>query len=247
MNNHHQIGLVYSVMIVAVIMFSGESLAETSDYTCGSLQNAYGPYDYRSDKDKLPIVLGAHFTPEVMSLVKGKTAIYPGGDIDYTLRAIPNHPAALLAMVRLGEKEKTDKPRGARYTVECYLNRAIRFRNDDSMVKMIYASYFAKNGRGNDALKYLNDAADLGEESANLYYNMGLIYLDLLQYDKALTNAHRAYQMGFPLPGLRDRLKKAGKWTEPKPVFETSTELKLNAERELGEGASQIPESDIAR
>ncbi len=224
----------------------GRSWAETSDYACGPLQNAYGPYDYRSDKDKLPIVVGAHFTPEVENLIKGTTGQI-GGDIDYTLRAIPNHPAALLAMVRLGVKEKTNMPRGARYTVECYLNRANRFRNDDSMVKMIYASYLAKNGKGNDALKYLNDAADLGEESANLYYNIGLIYLDLKQYDKSLENAHRAYKMGFPLPGLRDRLKKAGKWSEPKPIAETSSEPKLNEDRESGEGASQIPDSGVAR
>lgn len=226
--------------------FPKQIIAETSDYACGALQNAYGPYDYRSDKDKLPIVVGAHFTPEVANLIKGSSGPI-GGDIDYTLRAIPNHPAALLAMVRLGEKEKKNKPAGARYSVECYLNRANRFRNDDSMVKMIYASYLAKNGQGNDALRYLNDAADLGEESANLYYNMGLIYLDLKQYDKALTNAHRTYQMGFPLPGLRDRLKKAGKWSEPKPIAETLSEPKLNEDRESGEGVSQIPDSGVAR
>ena len=115
------------------------------------------------------------------------------------------------------------------------------------MVKMIYASYLAKNGKGNDALKYLNDAADLGEESANLYYNIGLIYLDLKQYDKSLENAHRAYKMGFPLPGLRDRLKKAGKWSEQKPVVESLPDPKLNGEQEPGEDSSQISDSGVAR
>lgn len=225
----------------------GQTWAETSDYACGSLQNGYGPYDFRSDKDKLPIVLGAHFTPEVQNLVKSVTGRI-GGDIDYTLRAIPNHPAALLAMIRLGEREKTNKPSGARYTVECYLNRANRFRNDDAMVKMIYANYLAKNGQGNQALKYLNDASELGEESANLYYNIGLIYLDLKEYDKALKNAHLAYQMGFPLPGLRDRLKKAGKWVEPAPRVESLAEPPLNSEKEAGEAAaSPTSENGVAR
>ena len=239
--------MISRYLFIVYFAITNQAWAETSDYVCGPLQNAYGPYDYRSDKDKIPIVVGAHLTPDVIGLVRGSTTHDPAPDIDYTLRAIPNHPVALLAMVRLGEKDKTSKPRGARYTVECYLNRAIRFRNDDPVVKMIYASYLAKNSKGNDALKYLNDAADLGQENANLYYNMGLIYLDLKQYDKALTNAHRAYQMGFPLPGLRDRLKKAGKWSEPKPIAETSSEPKLNEDRESGEGASQIPDSGVAR
>ncbi len=238
--------MIFRFLFFLCVVVAGQVRAETSDYACGPLQNAYGPYDYRSDKDKLPIVLGAHFTPDVANLVKGVTGKI-GGDIDYTLRAIPNHPAALLAMIRLGEKERTNKPSGARYTVECYLNRAIRFRNDDHMVKIIYASYLAKNGKGNDALKYLNDVADFGEESANLYYNIGLIYLDLKHYDKSLENAHRAYKMGFPLPGLRDRLKKAGKWSEQKPVVESLPDPKLNGEQEPGEDSSQISDSGVAR
>ena len=35
------------------------------------------------------------------------------------------------------------------------------------------------------------------------------------QYDKALASAHRAYGAGFPLPGLKNKLKRAGKWREP--------------------------------
>lgn len=216
-------GLTRMRSIILVLLFSnllmGMARSEVSDLACGSLQNAYGPYDFRSDKDKLPIVEGAHLTPEVYNLIKGTTGAI-GGDIDYTLRAIPNHPVALMAMVRLGAREKTAKPHGARYTVECYLHRANRFRSDDSMVKMIYATYLAKNGQSAAAIKLLDEAVELGGESANLYYNLGLTYLDLKQYDKALENAHRAYQMGFPLPGLRDRLKRQGKWSEvPTPAI----------------------------
>ena len=34
-------------------------------------------------------------------------------------------------------------------------------------------------------------------------------------YDKALSQAHKAYSLGFERPGLRDQLKAAGKWSEP--------------------------------
>lgn len=218
---------VYCLLLVCFPVW-----AEVSDFACGSLQNAYGPFDYRTDKDKLPIVLGAHFTPEVENLIKGRSGRL-GGDIDYTLRAIPNNPRALMAMIRLGEKDRTTKPAGAHYSVECYLYRAVKFRDNDAMVKMIYAVYLAKKGRNNEALKYLSEANELGEESANLYYNIGLVYLDLNQFDKALDYAHRAYKMGFPLPGLRDRLKKAGKWSEP--VIAPLTGPTLDQERDSGE------------
>ena len=148
------------------------------------------------------------------NLVSGATGAI-GGDLDYTLRAFPNHHVALMAMAKLGEKQKTAKPPGAKYGVECYFQRAIRFRNDDEIVRILYASYLSKAGKRAEALSQLNEASQLGSDSANANYNMGLIFYELKEYDKALTYAHKAYHLGFPLPGLRDKLKKAGKWTEP--------------------------------
>lgn len=209
------------------IFFLSHLQAEGNDFLCGSLQNAYGPYDYRFDKDKLSIVEVNHFTPEVANLISGTTGRL-GGDIGYTLRAFPNHPGALMSMVRLGEKEKTEKPSGSRYTVECWLYRAVRFRDNDATVKMIYATYLAKKGSNAEALKHLNEAVQLGEDSANLQYNIGLIYFSLGKFDEALTHAHLAYQEGFPLPGLRDKLKRAGKWREPSASAASDGELPRN-------------------
>jgi tetratricopeptide (TPR) repeat protein len=195
------------------LIFS-QSRAEVNDYMCGSLQSSYGPYDYRSDKDKLQIVEQNHLTPEVINLVRGSSAAI-GGDLGYTLRAFPNHHVALNAMIRLGEKEKTAKPIGAKYSVECYLQRAMRFRDDDAVVRVLYASYLSKAGKRNEALNQLDEAARLGVEGANICYNMGLIYFDLKEYEKSLSYGQRAYILGYPLPGLQDKLKKAGKWKEP--------------------------------
>ena len=55
-------------------------------------------------------------------------------------------------------------------------------------------------------------------DSPTLQYNLGLAYLDVKQYDEALSHAHRAYEMGVTLPGLRNRLKAAGQWREPAPA-----------------------------
>ena len=199
---------------IGVLIYS-QCGAEVSDYICGNLQNAYGPYDYRSDKDKLGIVEQFHLTPNVINLVSAQSAGFVGGDLDYTLRAFPNHHVALNAMYRLGDKEKVLRPKGARYSVECYFQRALRFRNDDAIVKTIYASYLAKNGKKAQALSQLIEAAQLGEDNANVIYNTGLIYFDLKDYEKSLSCAHQAYRLGFPLPGLRDKLKRSGKWREP--------------------------------
>ena len=196
------------------ILICTQSFAEVDDFVCGSLQNAYGPFDYRSDKDKLALVESYHLTPNVVNLVSTQSAGTIGGDLDYTLRAFPNHHRALMAMMKLGEKENVAKPRGAKYGVECYFQRALRFRDDDATVRMIYASYLSKKGKRVEALGQLDAAERLESENANIIYNTGLIYFDLKEYDKSLLYAHRAYGLGFPLPGLRDKLRRAGKWKE---------------------------------
>lgn len=186
---------------------------------CGGLNEGYGPFDYRTQKNELKIVEGAHFLPFVESLKRGNTSTKPGGDIDYTLRASPNHHRALLAMMRLSEKEKRDKPIGARYTIACWLDRAERFAPDDAMVKTLYGTFLLQKGKGSEGAKKLEEALELAGDNANLYYNLGLAYFDLKDYDKALASAHKAYQLGFQLPGLRNKLEKAGKWKEPMPVI----------------------------
>lgn len=47
-------------------------------------------------------------------------------------------------------------------------------------------------------------------ESAELQYALGLSYLDAKQYEEAREHARKAYELGYPLPGLRDKLRTAG-------------------------------------
>jgi tetratricopeptide (TPR) repeat protein len=79
---------------------------------------------------------------------------------------------------------------------------------------MIYAVYLNKIGKLKEALEQLEVAEKADSDNANLNYNIGLVYFDLKNYEKALYFAHRAYELGFPLPGLRNKLQKAGKWSE---------------------------------
>ena len=113
--------------LVAALVLGGGAAHAFEE--CGELANAYGPYDYRSSRDKLAIVEAAHFTPDVEALRSGSTGQL-GGDIDYTLRASPNHPRALIAMANLGRRMNSEQPPGAKYTLACYFDRAVRFADD---------------------------------------------------------------------------------------------------------------------
>ena len=193
------------------------AFSQTVSGGCGNLRpyGQYGPYDARTDLDKLPIVLGAHFTPVIEALISGDTNRHPGGDIDYTLRAIPNYHRALIAIMRLGERDKTDKPRDTRYTVECWFLRAIAFRPDDAIVRMIYSTYLNSKKRTAEANIQLEIATGYAKENAFTHYNIGLHYFDLKNYERSLTQAHKAYGLGFEAPNLRDQLKSVGKWKDP--------------------------------
>ena len=200
------------VILLMTFLVSCSSFAQG----CGSLENSYGPFDYRTSKDKLVIVEGAHFTPDVETLRSGATGAL-AGDIDYTLRTSPNHHRALNAMVNLSLRVGKEKPQGAHYTVECYFDRAFRFAPNDAIVRMIYGVYLSRINRKAEAIKALEEAKKYEIDNANVYYNLGLVYLDVKDYPNALKNAQMAYQLGAQLPGLRNRLREAGRWREGAP------------------------------
>jgi tetratricopeptide (TPR) repeat protein len=150
-------------------------------------------------------------------LIRGKTAVVPGPDIAYTLRAYPNHPRALHSMMNLSFNNRTDKPEGSTYTMECWFDRAERFVPDDGTVLMIHGIYTLRKGDARGAIAKFKRSEELSGSNANLHYNLGLAYLELRDYDNALDRARSAYRLGFPLPGLRNKLQEAGKW----PAAET--------------------------
>lgn len=185
--------------------------------SCGDLANAYGPFNYRTERESIAIVEKNHFGPEVESLQKGQSS-WLGGDIDYVLRASPNHARALAAMMRLADKEKRDPPQGANYSVACYFERAMRFDPKDPVVRMVRASFLHGKGRHADALAEMQAAGKLGARGPDYDYALGLAYLDAGDADQALVYAHRAYRAGVTMQMLKIRLVRAGKWREPEPT-----------------------------
>ncbi len=204
-------------IFVAVTLFalSPTGIAASNKNYCGELKNAFGPFDYLDRfnlKDKLEIVEAYHFTYEVENLVRGVSSVNIGADLNYTLRAWPNHHRALAALVKLSIREKSTHPPGLRYPVECFFDRAIRFNATDPRVRSIYSAYLSHAGRNKEALEQLEIAADLEPDNATTLYNLGLLHFKLKNYEKASHYAEQAYARDFPLPGLKNKLVQVGKW-----------------------------------
>jgi len=204
----------FKVIIVIVYIFSGHVYGR-DNVSCGiklglPLSNSYGPYDYTnpSHKDKLPIVLGAHFSTEVEMLIRGSTASKVYGDIDYTLRAIPNYHRALYAMSRLQIRDKVVHDRSWRYySARCYFERAIYFNSRDEISFMLYGIHLHRVGNLVEAGNKYEVAEELGLASAEFYYNYGLLMVDKEDYKAAVIYSDKAYEMGYPLMGLKNKLK----------------------------------------
>lgn len=203
------------LVFLALSFTSASGIGQTGTLACGSLENGYGPFDYRgTDARGRAIVEKFHFTSKVETLQGGSTASTPGGDLAYTLRVFPNHPRALMATIKFSERTKKNPPPEMVYTVHCWLDRAERFKPDDATVKMLFGIYLIRSGKAREAIPKLEAALELSDNDANTLYNLGLAYFDLKEFDKSLELAHRAYSQGFPLPGLRDKLRRAGKWKD---------------------------------
>lgn len=223
------IGHLGAALIAAGVLVtaSGAEAARPHE-DCGPLQNAYGPFDYTNPDHvakKLDRVERAHFDKGVENL-KGHLTNAGGkaqlkGDIAYTLRAFPNHHRALYAMVRLHVKNKGKPGQLMQYSADCWFERAKRFKPDDGVVYMLYGLYLTRMDHYKDALEQYRYAESLLPESAEVAYNMGLLFAEMKNYDSAREYAEKAYSLGYPLPGLRNKLRRAGAWKPAKQATST--------------------------
>ncbi len=208
------------VVFTAAVVLGGRAQAEGD---CGVLTNAYGPFDYTNAdhfNNKLGVVERFHFTSKVENLVEGESGAL-ALDIDYTLRAFPNHHRALWAAAKL-QLQQGWSPTAHYYSADCYFDRAMRFQPGDAMVRMIYGVYLHKKQAYKDALVRYQEALELKPDSSEVYYNMGLLYVDTKDFANAKIAAEKAYALGYPLPGLKNQLVRAGHWdkepVDKKPV-----------------------------
>ena len=201
--------------VVAVLLGVSGLVQAQNTSACGSLENHYGPFDYRkANKQQLSLVENVHFTPSIENLIKDHDNPF-ANDISYTLRVFPNHHRALITLQRLADREKTDTPAHAQWSMACYYERAIRFQPNDYIARMLFAGYLIKKSRPAEATQQLDESIRLAEDNPFTHFNVGLVFLDMKNYDRALVQAHRAAALGFTRTELKDRLVEAGKWVEP--------------------------------
>lgn len=195
----------------------GESL---SGIPCRGESENFGPFDYLQRHTliaELRIVEKHHFGPQVEQLIGGMRTGDPKSvpsEIDYTLKAWPNHHRALNSiiqyqLIKLGGKKLTRFP-----PAECYLQRAIKFSPADGTTRMLYANLLQRTGHKKRALKQYEKALTLQPNGVQVKYNFALLLVDLKKYERAKGYAIDLYAKGFPLPGLKNKLKKAGYWSK---------------------------------
>ncbi len=198
---------------------AGWAQAQTGAAACGNpFVNHFGPWDIRSaaPSDR-KMVEDFHFTPGIESMTRPRntTMVDMAQDVAYTLNVFPNHHRALITMERLSERWKRDPAPGTDRPVECWFDRAVRFRPDDTVVRALYAQFLHKRKRTPDAVQQLVAATEHAKDNPLSHYNIGLVFLEIGEFDRALAQAHKALALGFPRQELADKLKAAGRWKEP--------------------------------
>jgi Flp pilus assembly protein TadD len=211
-----KVGLLCVLAVVATALSTFARAQEVQG--CGNLRNAFGPFDFRdavAKRDALPMVEAYHFTREVESLQQGKSG-YVMGDIDYTLRAFPNHPRALNAMSRYALGGGKTWPNVDVQSADCYFMRAIAFQPEDPVPHLLFGNYLQKRNKRDDARAQYEEALRLAPQSPDVNYNAGLYFLSIGELDRAKALAKVAYDDGYPLPGLRTKIEAAEAAAQPK-------------------------------
>ena len=225
----HDIHWLTRIAFVALVWPLAALQTYAGEMDCGPLKNwnDFGPFDYADPAHRVPTgadpmglvkrVENVHFQPDMKAVNLKRFGIERlTGEFVYTLRMFPNHPEALYAMSRLeslaGGKlpQKAITPFTPKISADCFFDRAIRFRPEDKDVQLVYGMHLHKQKRYENALAAYEKAEYLGEDSTNLYYNLGLLHADMKNWTKAISYAEKAYSGGAYFPALRERIEKAG-------------------------------------
>lgn len=206
------------VFLIALFFLQSAGANETQvlgDGSCGVLENHHGPFDYTNYNEYTKhayLVEYHHFGSDVESLAKGQTSsIY--ADLDYILRVFPNHHRALTALSRYEfQVDNAIEKMGDSISVDCFFNRGIVFKPTDGVVRLIYATYLHRKKNLDQAKIQYDKALELSPSSAEVHYNLGLYYVDVSQLSMAVKHGHKAYELGYPLPGLKNKLIRKGVW-----------------------------------
>ncbi len=174
------------------------------------------PIDYTDPADQDYVknwVEQYHWTAGVENLTKGKSGPVQQ-DLAFILRQIPNHHRALNSMMnwQLTHPFPLDATEYGMYRIDCYFDRALSFTPNDPVLYVLQAIYFHKTKKYEDAERSYQRALAMDEDLAEAHYDLGLLLFDMGKFPEAKAEAQKAYALSYPMPGLRNRLARAGKW-----------------------------------
>lgn len=216
---------------VALLLINGGANAniDTSTMTinrsCFELEWRRGkPFDYYHSSTRestgtyrgglLHLVENGHFNDDVRQLIKGKTSVLPG-DILFVLNSIPNHPAGLDAYSRyeyqLANSElfrsKQAKP-SLTHSADCFFLRANQVFPNNAETLLVWGIHQFRNNRFSAAQQILERAVAIAPTYVEAHYNLGLVYAELNNVEAAQKHATIAYDAGYPLMGLKNKIAK---------------------------------------
>ncbi len=211
--------IVYFRLIATILFFQNVTVyaintdcPNPTGSTNGGNPGQYGPFDYRDpavrtgNPSPLQLVEMGHFTTEVATLTRGNTGSMTH-DLDYTLRAFPNHHRALQSLADLGIRVKKIKGgEDMTYTIACYFIRAKNYAPTDGMVNALYAYYLANMNQKDLALAEVDQALKKAGTNPKVYYDAGLAYYYLGDLKKAQECSIIAKKLGSNAVGLANLL-----------------------------------------
>lgn len=146
-----------------------------------------------------------HLPPGIAKMKAGRY-ISAMADFEFILGHFPNHPKALLLVGDLSLKMNQTKK------AETYFEKAVELYPNAARTYMAYGIFLHKRGQLDEAVEKYNKSIELNPNSSEAHYNLGLTYVALKKYELANEQAQRAYAMGYPLPGLRNKLRQVNAW-----------------------------------
>jgi tetratricopeptide (TPR) repeat protein len=215
--------MLATVTLLALAQVSGPATATGIDdvvgLQCGSASDLSSVTDYRLANASPALqwsiadINRNHLDPAVELLNKRDVSRNVISDLSFILNHWPNHYPALQALIRY-KLGGGDEDRDPYRSVECYFEIALQFVPNDANVLVLYGIYRYKSGDSDRAELYWKQALQNDPNSADAHYNLGLLYVEESRFRDALEHATKAYDLGYPLPGLKGKLIRAGYWKQ---------------------------------
>lgn len=147
-----------------------------------------------------------HHWDKVKTALATKRYGTANAELDFILRYSPNHPLALLELSKLAIT--VGEPHGA----IPYLEHAVKFAPQYDSTYVVYGIHLYRTGQYQEAIRKFRKALTINPQSPEAHYDIGLTYLAIKDYQRAKAHAKEAYNLGYPLSGLKRKLRKLNQW-----------------------------------